>query len=58
MIWEAILKPIDANPVVGQIHKIRVQADTQEKAAKEVRFAADFECRGYAITSLKEISEK
>lgn len=54
MIWEAVMKPIDVSPVAGHIHRIRVQADNKEQAAKEVRFAADFECRGYAITSLKE----
>lgn len=59
MIWEATLKPIDVQPTAGDVHRIRVQADSREEAIREVRFHAAFErCSGYAIIKLMEISKK
>lgn len=55
MIYIATFKAIACAPTVGETHQIRVQADSKDEAAKEARFASDFEgCGSYAITKIEE----
>lgn len=59
MIWQATLKSLAvAASNVGKEHSIRVLANSQQEAVKEVRFHAAFEgCSEYAITKIEVIQQ-
>lgn len=55
MILIATFKPIGCDPVVGEIHHIRVKAASKTDAATAAHYAAHFEgCKSYAITEINE----
>lgn len=58
MIWEATLKPITVDPTVGEITRIRVQADNKDEAVIQARYHAECQrCGNYAITKIEEIKQ-